>query len=70
MKEKKAPGKPKFISVVLTAEANHRLSDVARKAGRSRQLEAMLRIHDHLNKFPEMNGDNREIIKMTENSER
>ncbi|WP_071609000.1 TraY domain-containing protein [Entomohabitans teleogrylli] len=69
MRETKAPGRPKSISVVLTAEANQRLSDAAKKAGRSRQLEAMLRMHDHLKKFPEINGDYWEITSMTENSE-
>jgi len=58
------PGRPKSISVILTAEASARLSEMAQKAGRSRQLEAMLRLHDHLKKFPEINGDYFEITSL------
>lgn len=60
----KEPGRPKSIRVILTAEANERLSAVAKKAGRSRQLEAMLRLHDHLKKFPEIDGDYYEITSL------
>lgn len=60
----KSPGRPKSISVILTAEANERLSQVAKKAGRSRQLEAMLRLYDHLKNVPEINGDYFEITSL------
>lgn len=56
--------RPKTISVILTAEASARLTEVARKAGRSRQLEVMLRIHDSLKHIPEIMGDPREITTL------
>ena len=56
--------RPKTIGVILTAEASARLTEVARKAGRSRQLEAVLRLHDHLKKFPEIKGDYCEITTL------
>lgn len=58
------PLRPKTINVVLTGAASERLSECARKADRSRQLEAMLRLHDHLKKFPEIQGDYLEITTL------
>lgn len=56
--------RPKTIGVILTAEASARLTEVAKKAGRSRQLEAVLRLHDHLKKYPEITGDYYEITTL------
>lgn len=56
--------RPKTISVILTAEASARLTECAKKAGRSRALEAMLRIHDSLKRIPEITGDPREITTL------
>lgn len=56
--------RPKSISVILTAEASARLTEVAKKAGRSRALEAMLRIHDSLKNKPEITGDPRDITSL------
>lgn len=56
--------KPKTISVVLTTEANRKLTDAAKKAGRSRQLEAMLRLHEHLKSNPELKGNYWEMTSM------
>lgn len=62
--EIKKSGRAKTIGVVLTPEADARLSESAKKAGRSRQLEAMLRLYDHMKKFPEINGDYYEITTL------
>ena len=60
----KKTGRAKTIGVVLTPEADARLSESAKKAGRSRQLEAMLRLYDHMKKYPEITGDNYEITSL------
>lgn len=51
----------KKLTVILTARASTKLSDVAVKAGCSRVQEATLRRHDHLRRVPEINGDYYEI---------
>lgn len=56
--------RPQPVSVILPPEASARLTEVAKKAGRSRQLEAVLRLHDHLKKFSEINGDYYEITTL------
>ncbi|MEQ4763497.1 TraY domain-containing protein, partial [Klebsiella aerogenes] len=40
--------RPKSIGVPLTSTDSEKLSQAAKKGKRSRQLEAMLRLHDHL----------------------
>ncbi|HBL8870261.1 TPA: TraY domain-containing protein, partial [Enterobacter hormaechei] len=47
-----------------TAEASERLTALAKKGKRSRQLEAMLRIHDSLKRVPEITGDYWEITTL------
>lgn len=54
----------KKLTVILTARASARLTDVAEKAGRSRVHEAALRLHDHLRRVPEINGDYYEITTL------
>ncbi|HEN3636722.1 TraY domain-containing protein [Yersinia sp. 2538 StPb PI] len=54
--------KPITLSVVLSSESNKRLSESAEKAGRSKRIEAMLRIAHHLKTVPEVDGDYWEII--------
>lgn len=54
----------KKITVILTARASARLTDVAGKAERSRVHEAALRLHDHLRRVPEINGDYYEITSL------
>lgn len=54
----------KKLTVILTARASTKLSDVADKAGRSRVQEATLRLHDHLRRVPEINGDYYEITTL------
>lgn len=49
------------IHISLTREDNERLSELAAKAKRSRQLEVMLRLYDHLKKNPEIKGDSLSI---------
>ncbi|ENZ7683244.1 TraY domain-containing protein [Klebsiella aerogenes] len=56
--------RPKSITVILTAEASERLTALAKKSKRSRQLEAMLRIHDSLKRVPEITGDYWEITTL------
>ncbi|MCK7068935.1 TraY domain-containing protein [Enterobacter bugandensis] len=56
--------RPKSITVILTAEASERLTVLAKKGKRSRQLEAMLRIHDSLKRVPEITGDYWEITTL------
>jgi hypothetical protein len=56
--------RPKSITVILTAEASERLTALAKKGKRSRQLEAMLRIHDSLKRVPEITGDYWEITTL------
>ena len=54
--------RPKSIGVPLTKADSEKLSEVAKKGKRSRQLEAMLRLHDHLKLFsriPDEGGENR-----------
>ncbi|WP_262349050.1 TraY domain-containing protein [Enterobacter asburiae] len=51
----------KKITAILTARASTRLTEVARKADRSRVQEATIRLHDHLRRVPEINGDYYEI---------
>ncbi|KGT87130.1 hypothetical protein NG99_24080 [Erwinia typographi] len=57
-------GRNKKITVILTAEASARLTKVADKADRSRVEEAALRLHDHLRRVPEINGDYYEITTL------
>ncbi|WP_346265405.1 TraY domain-containing protein [Pantoea stewartii] len=54
----------KKLTVILTARASTKLSDVAGKAGRSRVQEATLRLHDHLRRVPEIHGDYYEITTL------
>lgn len=54
----------KKLTVILTARASTKLSDVAGKAGRSRVQEATLRLHDHLRRVPEITGDYYEITTL------
>lgn len=56
------PGKK--LTVILTARASAKLTDMAGKAGRSRVQEASLRLHDHLRRVPEINGDYYEITQL------
>lgn len=42
------------VKVILTAEASELLSVAAKKGKRSRQVEAMLRLHDSLKNIPEI----------------
>lgn len=56
--------RPQPVSVILTPEASARLAEAAKKAGRSRQLEAVLRLHDHLKRYPEITGDYYEITTL------
>ncbi|EQA1624768.1 TraY domain-containing protein [Enterobacter asburiae] len=53
--------RPKSIGVPLTKADSEKLSELARRGRRSRQLEAMLRLHDHLRRVPEIIGDYYEI---------
>lgn len=57
-------GGNKKITVILTAKASARLTDVAKRAGRSRVQEAALRLHDHLRRVPEISGDYYEITTL------
>lgn len=54
----------KKITVILTAKASARLTDVAAKSERSRVQEATLRLHDHLRRVPEISGDYYEITTL------
>ncbi|WMU75361.1 TraY domain-containing protein (plasmid) [Enterobacter bugandensis] len=54
----------KKITVLLTARASARLTEVAEKAKRTRLQEAALRLHDHLRRVPEINGDYYEITTL------
>ncbi|MDL4585361.1 TraY domain-containing protein [Raoultella ornithinolytica] len=54
----------KKITVILTAKASTRLSDVAKNASRSRVQEATIRLHDHLRRVPEITGDYWEITTL------
>lgn len=54
----------KKITVILTARASNRLTEVAGNAGRSRVQEATLRLHDHLRRVPEIRGDYCEITTL------
>ncbi|EPF4547886.1 TraY domain-containing protein [Klebsiella aerogenes] len=54
----------KKITVILTARASARLTDVAAKSERSRVQEAALRLHDHLRRVPEISGDYYEITTL------
>lgn len=54
----------KKITVILTARASARLTEVARKSERSRVQEATIRLHDHLRRVPEINGDCYEITTL------
>lgn len=54
----------KKITVILTAKASARLTEVAKRAGRSRVQEATLRLHDHLRRVPEISGDCYEITTL------
>jgi|GEM_PF-2820458 TraY family. len=54
----------KKIMVLLTARASARLTEVAEKAKRTRLQEAALRLHDHLRRVPEINGDYYEITTL------
>lgn len=54
----------KKITVILTARASTRLTEVAKKAKRTRLQEAALRLHDHLRRVPEINGDYYEITTL------
>lgn len=56
--------KTKKITVILTARASARLTEVAGKAERSRIHEAALRLHDHLRRVPEISGDYYEITTL------
>jgi len=49
--------------VILTAEASQRLTVAAKKACRSRHLEAMLRLHHSLKHIPELTGDPAEMTR-------
>ncbi|MBX9485963.1 TraY domain-containing protein [Yersinia enterocolitica] len=46
----------------MSSDSNKRLSEAAEKAGRSKRIEAMLRIAHHLKTVPEVDGDYWEII--------
>ncbi|HCB2859854.1 TraY domain-containing protein [Klebsiella aerogenes] len=52
------------INIVLTAEANDRLKELARQSRRSKDLEAMLRLYDSLNNVPELTGNCYDILNM------
>ncbi|BET65021.1 TraY domain-containing protein [Yersinia pseudotuberculosis] len=54
--------KPITVSVVLSSESNKRLTEAAEKAGRSKRIEAMLRIAHHLKTISEVDGNYWEII--------
>lgn len=54
----------KKLTVILTARASARLTEVAEKAKRTRLQEAALRLHDHLRRVPEINGDYYEITSL------
>lgn len=62
MKDNNKNYKPITISVVLSSESNKRLTEAAEKAGRSKRIEAMLRIAHHLKTIPEVDGNYWEII--------
>lgn len=51
----------KSVGVPLTCTANEKLKAAAKKHGRSKQLEAMLRLYHSLNTVPEVTGDYYEI---------
>lgn len=55
--------RPKSIGVLLTEADNQKLSKVAKKAKRSRQQEAMLRLHDHLKLFSRIPDDQSVILE-------
>ncbi|HHL2459840.1 TPA: TraY domain-containing protein [Yersinia enterocolitica] len=62
MKDNNKKYKPISMSVVLSSESNKRLTEAAEKAGRSKRIEAMLRIAHHLKTVPEVDGNYWEII--------
>lgn len=49
------------VAIPLTSTANDKLKIAAKKHGRSKQLEAMLRLYHSLNTVPEVTGDYYEI---------
>jgi hypothetical protein len=54
--------KPIIISVVISAESNKRLTEAAKSAGRSKRIEAVLRMAHHLKTVPYVDGNYWEII--------
>ncbi|MEG0197886.1 MAG: TraY domain-containing protein [Hafnia sp.] len=59
--------KPISIKIIISASANKQLTESARAAGRSKQIEAMLRLDDSLRTIPFVDGEDWWIEKEKNN---
>lgn len=57
MSEKRKKGSVVSVTLLLRREANEKLMMAAKAAGRSKSLEATLRLTQHLNTVPELSKD-------------
>ncbi|PAX78572.1 TraY domain-containing protein [Citrobacter sp. TSA-1] len=57
MSEKRKKGSVVSVTLLLRREANEKLMLAAKAAGRSKSLEATLRLTQHLNTVPELSKD-------------
>lgn len=62
MDEKHEAQKPITISVVLSPESNRRLMASAKASGRTKRVEAMMRMAHHLKHVDEVNENYWEMI--------
>lgn len=60
MKEKEY--KPVTISVTISAETNRLLTESAKRARRSKKVEAVLRLSDHLRLVEHLEGHYQELL--------
>ncbi|TQN75480.1 UNVERIFIED_ORG: TraY domain-containing protein [Citrobacter freundii] len=68
MSEKRNKGSVVSVTLLLRREANEKLMLAAKAAGRSKSLEATLRLTQHLNTVPELSKDSYwEILLPKEN---
>ena len=68
MSEKRKKGNVVSVTLLLRREANEKLMLAAKAAGRSKSLEATLRLTQHLNTVPELSKDSYwEILLPKEN---
>lgn len=68
MSEKRKKGSVVSVTLLLRREANEKLMLAAKAAGRSKSLEATLRLTQHLNTVPELSKDSYwEILLPKEN---